>query len=110
MVITLRSAADLCRSADERTFSFSLLSNDRRGQILSVSLGDLMRSSAIGFGAVQSGFGGVEPPRLPEMLPVWDARGPGRSPTGVQAARRPTCMRTHASFPLLRTRHFAFLL
>ena len=28
------------------------------------------------FGAVQSGFGGAEPHRLPEMLPVRDARGP----------------------------------
>ena len=75
-------------SADERTFSFYLLSNDQREQILSVGLGDLMRSSAIGFGAVQSGFGGVEPPRLPEMLPVCDARGPVQE-GALQPASRP---------------------
>ena len=44
------------------------------------------------FGAVQSGFGGAEPPRLPEMLPVRDARGPVEE-GAFQTASRPLVSR-----------------
>ena len=46
------------------------------------------------FGAVQSGFGGAEPPRLPEMLPVRDARGPVEE-GAFQTASRPLVSRWH---------------
>ena len=65
------------------------------------------------FGAVQSGFGGIEPPRLPEMLPILDARGPvkeGAFENGVKAARLPgwTIKDECFFFLLLRARCFVF--
>ena len=75
-------------SADERTFSFSLLSNDRRGRAQQ----ECNLVVRLGFGAVQSGFGGAEPPRLPEMLPVRDARGPVEE-GAFQTASRPLVSR-----------------
>jgi len=65
------------------------------------------------FGAVQSGFGGIEPPRLPEVLPMLDARRPveeGDFEDGVNAARLPgwdeDCF---FFFLLLRAGCFVFL-
>ena len=46
----------------------------------------------LGFGAVQSGFGGAEPPRLPEMLPVRGVRGPVEE-GAFQTASRPLVSR-----------------
>ena len=89
-------------SADERTFSFSLLSNDRRGRAQQ-GCNLVVR---LGFGAVQSGFGGAEPPRLPEMLPVRDARGPVEE-GAFQTASRPL---VSAGPTFMRARHFVFFL